>query len=328
MPQTDDPLGLLDFGRNYLDSKGITHYNSVRTEELADTFRAWFHVPPLAKLPDLHALCRRTGIKVTDLPALPNLDGVNVWYEGGKPTIHLREDLLLCRAETTLGHEIREVVETTFVKVRSDYVGLDTSDNDAMNQKSDRFAGCLLMPAAESRALMADLGYDLLLFSRETGRSLPSVLIRAQQLFSETSGLGPVAGIWLFEAPWPKVEAGVSRLSDMSVTLRAHLNGFSIDQGKGQAAKLARLVFPARRSRGSDFEIVRDCLADGRPIAREIRGFDLFRERDYLLVAEPLFVRGRPWRVLVTTVRMDNLHLVRAWRARLDVHAAAIAGRS
>ena len=64
------------------------------------------------------------------------------------------------RAETTLCHEIREVVENVFRRENPAYVGLDTRDNKTMNPESDHFASCLLMQAEASRDAPQANGFD------------------------------------------------------------------------------------------------------------------------------------------------------------------------
>jgi hypothetical protein len=316
--QTDSPRELFEFAREFFSTRQITHHTQVHTDDLADSFRARFRVPSFARLPDLHQLCRRLEVPVTDLPPVSeDLLAANTWLAGDHPSIHLRPDLGTKRAEHSLGHELREVIENAFKRADRDYVGIDTRDNYAMNRESDHFASCLLMPQAESKRLMRELGYDLMLFAQQTTRPLPSVIYRTQSLFSANSGAGPIGGIWLFEAPWSAVAGGKATASDMRVTASARLNGFSMAKRKGQSAELARAAFPSKHSRLAEYELGTSALHSRSPKTECLTGFDMFEEQDFVVAAEPLFVRGTPWRVLLTGIRLDFSRMVKPWLARL-----------
>jgi len=326
MARPDDPLGLLAFARTYLEANRIVHHSQIRTEELADLFRAFFRLPAFARLADLYGLCERLGVALARLPAAtPDLLAVNTWHKAGVPTIHLRPDLDTMRAEHSIGHELREVLEISFKMVNPRYDGLDTSDNKLMNPESDQFASCLLMPSRESKDLFRQLGYDALAFAKETGRPLPSVIVRMQHLFSAKSVEGPVAGLWLFEAPWGTVEAGLTTARELVVRYTARLRGFSLAKSGSQHAQLARRVFPSARASAADFEIVAQAVAEGCPVLATADGFDLWEEHNFEVIAEPLFVRGTAWRVLLAAIRRDSLHFTGPWIERIVDHSQKVA---
>jgi Zn-dependent peptidase ImmA (M78 family) len=318
--KADDPFGLVAFATDFLSARRIVHYSEVRTEELADCFRQFFGVPVFARLPDLNLLCERIGITVDALPVISDeLEAINAWHEDGEPVILMGANLSLRRTETTYGHEIREIIEMSFRRANPKYVALDTDNNKLMNPESDQFASCLLMPAAESRQRMAEIGYDLVRFAGETGRSLESIVLRSQALFSERSGVGPVAGIWLYEVPWRTGPQRLVQLDELAVAYLAHLNGFSTAKGKGQSARLARIAFPKKDARAGANPLAQRALVEGRVQMQLLEGFDIFRARDFFMVAEPLFFRNRPPRVLMTAVRKDTLEQVGPWLERLGV---------
>ena len=95
---------------------------------------------------------------------------------GGETAILLKPDLSTRRAETTLGHEIRELIENAFKRVSPRYVGLDTSDNPAMNLESEQFAALLLMQGQAMHQRLDQIGFDLVRFAGERRRSLSSVI--------------------------------------------------------------------------------------------------------------------------------------------------------
>ena len=319
MAKADDPFGLIAFAGTFLSSRSITHHREVRTEDLADSFRQFFGLPVFAKLADLRALCARLGISVDTFEGeSEDLEAINMWGDGTDPSLVTRSDLTIRRTETSFGHEIREIIEQSFCRADPNYVGLNTSDNRAMNPESDFFSSCLLMPAAESRALLAETGYDMVMFSARTGRSLASVIQRAQALFPQDSTVGPVAGCWLFEAPWRSGRRAAIRWEDIPMAHRAHLNGFSMAKGRSAASEIARLVFPQRGDKVSSFRLAWDALTQGKPRTELLGGFDLFLQRDFFVAAEPLFFRNGPPRVLQTAVRLDTLEVVQAWLERLD----------
>jgi len=229
--QTESSARLLDWSRTFLRDRGIRHHSQVDNEDLAESLRKFLDIPAFVRLPDLLSKCRSLGIVLEDLPPLSDdLFALNGWYDEGAPVILLRPDQAITRYQHSLGHELREVIENAFKRTGLNYRGLDTHDNQRMNPHSDRFASRLLMPTSESIALLAQLGYDLLGFSQETSRSLPSVVVRAESLFSATSPAGPLAGAWLYEAPWPKVKNRKSQLRDLVITQHAFMNGFRVGE--------------------------------------------------------------------------------------------------
>ena len=326
MLKVEEPMGLLDFLRDYLDANNITHHGQVRTDDLAGWFRAWFQVPAFARLTELEDLCARLGVPVHHRAVgSDELLAVNMWYDGAEPTIVLRPDGVTVRLEHSLCHELREVIENGFKRVKPEYVGIDTNDNKAMNPESDQFASCLLMPPAESKQLLRSLGYDLLAFAHETSRALPSIILRTQHLLSSKSEEGPAAGIWLYETPWELVRQGRARPSDLVVRYDARLRGFSLDKNATAETKLARLVFPGKQARAMDAPIVLRAVAEGRTVLESIRGFDLWGERDFEIICEPLFVKGAIWRVLLAAVRRDCLDMIQPWMDRINGPASRAA---
>ena len=183
-----------------------------------------------------------------------------------------------------------------------------------MNATSDRFAGYLLMKTKESDTLLRELGFDLVEFGRQARRSLPSVVMRTRYLYSTKSPLpAPVMGVWLFEAPWELVEAGTATVKELSVSLSAKLSGFTQRNGS-----TTHHVFPLNRARASDFSLVARAGRDRRPYSARITAIGLNDDFDYLAVAEPLFSRGRFWRVLVAAIRADGLPATTEWLNRLN----------
>jgi hypothetical protein len=327
MTPTDTLFGVQDFARGYICDIG--HHRDVHTEHLADSVRAYFSLPAFPTLTDLNGLCVKLGIPVKKLPSAVSMDGVNIWAEQTGPEIYVREDLQLMRAETTLCHEIREVIENAFKRAKPDYIGLNTSDNKSMNHESDHFASCLLMQASASRILLTSLGFDLPAFSRESGRSLPSVVLRLQSLYSINSNeKKPHAGVWLFDAPWELAQAGLANPSDMVAKYQAQLCGFSLKKGGTPQTMLARGLFPAKRSALSEFGFGRAAVENREPMMAEITGFDMFAEQDYVVVAQPIFTRMGPWRGVVVAVRQDGRQLFEPWIKRLQIRSVLRAFQS
>jgi hypothetical protein len=316
----DDNYVLKLFAQSFI--RDIDYAFEVRTEPLAEAFRSWFQLPPFPELGELLSLSRHLSIEVDLLPAsAKGLPAANYWYES--PTIVLREDLSTRYAETSFCHELREVLETTFKRVKPSYAGLDTSDNRVMDPKSERFASALLMQADATDARLAELGFDLPQFAQEKGRSLPSVVLRAQYLYSKDgSRSAPFAGVWLFDAPWEQVQQGEVHLSDLRATYRAHLAGFSMDTRQPRGlARLASAVFPRPGAPVVDYQLAVRALTERRTLVEEVGGFDLF-DRNFVVAAEPFFVGGLPWRVLVAAIRKDCLEMVAPWLDRLWPHAS------
>ena len=311
--------GIQGFAHLFLTTFRIRRHDDIRTEQLAEAFRQIYHLPPFPTLDELRELCERLEIPVDRLPTgSPDLPGANTWHQGGGAAIYLSQDLSRQRAETTICHELREVLENTFKWSKPFYSGLDTADNRRMHQESEHFAGCLLMQARATRERLRENGYDFAEFAREKDRSLPSVILRAQGLYpAGAEEPGPVSGVWLFEAPWERVRQGTATLDLMSLRYRSHLNGFSMNKTGSAEAQLARFAFPRKGMTASELPAVQDAFDSGRPVVHQVAGFDMFGERNFILAAEPFVVGETPWRVLVTAVRTDFSNAVQPWLRRL-----------
>jgi Zn-dependent peptidase ImmA (M78 family) len=309
---------LEDFAQEFLRDRN--HHEQVQTEELAEAFRRWCRLSPFPSLYDLQDLCRRAGVKVADMPiSASGLPGANTWTREDGHSIFLGRNLPMRYVETTLCHELREVIEQTFARVKPSYVGLITHNNREMHAKSERFAGALLMQAEASRARLRHLGYDFAVFAKEKGRSLPSVVVRAQELFSAKFGDGFVGGLWLFELPWSPEVPDLTYASSLRVVQRAHLRGFSLKKNGRGRPQVARSAFPDRESTAQEFESTQAAFKRRRSALVRAGGFDMFQEQDYLVGAEPFVRDGVPWRILMTAVRWDCVELVSPWLRRLNV---------
>src|SRR5688572_7003175 len=119
MAPTDTLFGLEDFVGAYI--RGIGHHRDVHTEHLAEALRTYFSLPTFPTLADLNNLCKRLGVPVKRLPAGVPMEGVNIWAGAAGPEIYVRDDLKIMRLETTLCHEIREVIEQAFKKANPAY---------------------------------------------------------------------------------------------------------------------------------------------------------------------------------------------------------------
>lgn len=314
-------LGSLDeFARQFIAGK--TSHEHVRTEELAEAFRRYMLLPPFPTIRELLRVCGNLRIKVERLPLPMEGSGINVWSRANGHEIYVDDEISLRRAEHTICHELREVLEQTFCRVSPAYQGLDTHDNKRMNPESDHFAACLLMQAEASRDLFRDLGYDVVSFAEQSGRSLSSVIQRAQELFSAKQDEGPTAGIWLFSLPWDERKAGAGvAVANLRVSHLAHLRGFSIGKPRRGMPQPIREAFPRRGSCAAQFEATLAAFRRCRPFVMEADGFDLFGEHDFIVLAEPLISRNVPWQILMAAVRRDCEPQVRPWLARLGRQA-------
>jgi hypothetical protein len=300
---------LHDFAASFIAD--IDNASGVRSEALAEALRSEFGLSNFPSIAELRHLCLKLGVPLHRLPDVgPEVLGGNVAY-GENVAVFLRPDLSPARAETTLCHELREVLENAFSEVKDNYHGRRTSDNTSMNPVSDRFAAFLLMRSDASSARLRELGFDFGQFARETGRSLPSVVRRSQQLFNRDVA-GPVLGTWLFDAPWESARSGNVSAGDFTVRHRAKLCGFTQSRGT-----LSKQILPSSGSSAAEFELTRKALAQCRPLEAHVDGMALAPMLDYVVVAEPFLVSGRPWRLHVTAVRRDCLPLVGGWLARL-----------
>src|SRR5262245_49015568 len=139
-------MDILDFARHFLIHRDVRSYGDVRTEDLAETFREWAGLSPFPTTHDLRLLFGRLGIPVATARLGYDLLGVNVWSRREpNPRVVISDRLVGMRLRSTLGHELREIIENALGRVSSSYRGIQTHDNATMNRKSDRFAACLIL---------------------------------------------------------------------------------------------------------------------------------------------------------------------------------------
>jgi hypothetical protein len=308
---------LEDFALDYLRDKD--HHRDVKTEDLAEAFRAFCGLPPFPTLRHLQSICEKLGIALEELEArVPGLSAINT-STGARHSIYVRRDVSVAHVESSICHELREVIEQTFRRVRPDYEGIETHDNPVMNPRSDHFAGCLLMQGDVTKTMIESLGYDFVAFADRVGRSLSSVIVRAQELYSVSQPIGIVGGVWLFELPWTEVPAQFIPPTALRLSQKAHLSGFSIQSRKKGERSPHGIYFPRRGSVVVDFDIALRAYRSRAPIIALVEGFDLFPDRNFLVAAEPIVSGGVPWRILMTAVRNDYVDRVEPWTARLGV---------
>lgn len=314
---------LQDFAHSFIRDKR-TH-NDIRTEDLAETFRRYFRLSQFPTIHELRDLCWRLNIEISPLPSGLDVSGLNAGGPTGGHEFYLRDDVSLAHYEHTLCHELREVLEQEFIVASSAYTGLDTANNDQMNPESNHFAACLLMQGDASRELLIGLGFDVVAFAYATGRSLSSVIMRAQELFpAKHAAGGVVAAIWLFEAPWAvrRLDQGVA-VMHLEMAHRAHLCGFTIQKARRAGAHVIRHVFPQRGSTAADFDTTLRAFRTRRACLSRVEGFDIFGDRNFIVGAEPILTGPLPWRIVMTAVRTDFERNVQSWLARLGLDSGA-----
>ena len=316
-------LLLDDFAYAFLSDK--RHYSEVRADDLADEFRTFFNLPLFPSIADLTQLCGRLGIPIKPLPAgLGDVSGLNTWSEREGHEIFLSESVTLVHYQHTLCHELREVLEQTFARTHPNYTAMNTHDNKIMNPASDRFAACLLMAGEASRGILREMGFDVVRFASEKVRSLASVIMRTQELFSITEPYSIVGGVWLFERDWDQRDTPGIAMHDMRLQHRAHLGGFSVDKRGPAHARAARGAFPTKGSRVDGFEQTTRAFGTRRPYLMRLGGFDLFHEQDYIVGAEPLMRGPLPMRIVMTAVQTKYERVVAPWMERLSVDTTQI----
>lgn len=171
-----------------------------------------------------------------------------------------------------------------------------------------------------TKARLHGLGYDFVTFGYEVGRSLSSVVLRAQEIYAASQPTGIVGGLWLFQMPWTDAMPDVVPADRMAVAYKAHLSGFSIQSTKNKGlSALLRATFPKKGSTVADFDVTMRVFRTRRAVIKLVEGFDLLRERDYLVAAEAILTGGVLWRILMTAVRSDFVGRVEPWTTRLDV---------
>ena len=297
---------------------------SASEEALAEFTRARFELGPFPRDADLLRVARELGVHTAALPDRAPMDGVNYSHPRSGVAIHVRDDLSRARFETTFGHELREVIESAFRRVDSDYPAIPTHDNRRMNSHSDTFASALLMQKEPSQRLLETLGYDPITFANQTGRSLSSVIVRMQTLFPKGCGLpAPIAGYWLYEPP-VRTARGDSG-SDLVVRQVVVLNGFSLSSAKPASSALARLL-PKRHSSMMDSEDAYTTALLGAPGMRTLPALDMFGTERYIVFTEPI-VRGTvATKVVLVATRAECLPLMSPWLDRVGLLEGARAG--
>ena len=294
----------------------------ISEEDLADAFRQYFNLSLFPSLNELVAVCKRLHITLRRLPPEVPLTGLNTWHPEHGHEIHLRDDGVLARLEHTLSHELREVIEQALGRAWGRYIAIDTSDNRLMNPRSDRFAACLLLDSVATRGRLAQLGFDLVAFAQEKGRSLSSVVLRAQEIYPAKQPPGIVGGVWLFQANWQPTSEDPVCLTDLRLRYKAHLCGFSLSKSSRRPAdRVAREIFPRGDCSADQFEVAARAWLLRKPAIAAIGGFDLFSAHNFIALAEPIMTRGIMRSLLMIAVRREFQRRIEPLLSRLGLEA-------
>lgn len=148
-------------------------------EEAAKTVRRTFGYPS-GPLPNLVALAERSGVIVirTELAAR-ELDGVSRWYEG-QPIVIINTTKSPARSRFDLAHELGHIVLHSYLPA-----GIEESGTlyPKLEAQAHRFAGALLLPAAEfaSDLWLRDLD-ELVSLKQRWQVSVQAMAMRANHL--------------------------------------------------------------------------------------------------------------------------------------------------
>jgi len=306
------------FAAEFLETLNVGE--SAGEEALAEFTRARFELGPFPRDADLHRVLRELGVRTAALPDRAPMDGANYSHPDAGTAIHLRDDLPRARFETTLAHELREVIENAFRQVDRDYPAIPTNDNKRMNPHSDRFASVLLMQKEASQRLFETLGYDPITFASQTGRSLSSVIVRMQTLFPKGCGLAaPIAGYWLYEPPLRTTRR--ASVSELVVRQIALLNGFSLARARPESRALAELL-PMRHASVFRSPDACEAIRSGHAQMRTLPVLDRFGE-SHVVFAEPVTHGSVATKVLLAAIHFDCLPLVTRWFERAGLWEGA-----
>jgi hypothetical protein len=322
---------ILDFARQFLRVREIRSHEDVRTEDLAESFREWAGLPPFPSTGDLMNLCLRLGITLDWAPMPPGMLGANVWLEGRSPWVVVRSGLAGKQRRTTIGHELREVIEIAFGKVRPSYVGLKTHENRVMNPESDHFAACLVLQADATDAALKANGYDFVQFASDRRVALAAVVRRAQEIYSAKSTRGgPTGGLFLFETPWESIGKRDAIFS-MKLKVTAKLSGFSLAKPRSAKALNLRAVFPSGDCQALRFGIVTEALGRRLPVTKFLKlSAPSGGDRWFVAVAEPTFnQQAQPYQVLLSALETDgDWRDLRPWVSRTGASQEIVRART
>ncbi len=149
--------------------------DGVSEEQLAEEFRTVYlqGLPP--NLRTLKAVAASCGIKLSELEKMPeNLRGYHEVY-GDNKSIYFRKGDALSGIQNTILHEIREMMETLFMEVHSDYTPLRTN---ARHIAANRFATAVLLPKSDFENKIYDTGFNVVELSKLYSKSCSQVLLR------------------------------------------------------------------------------------------------------------------------------------------------------
>jgi hypothetical protein len=290
----------------------LTAGEQLRSEMLAEAVRSEYQLGAFPKLPELEELLRRLGIVRHRLVPGSGFPGLNVWAGSAAPEVHIDESARVAFQETTIAHELREVIENACRRASPEYPAVPTHDNRRMNPKSDRFGSYLLMETQASARIFAKVGFDPLTFARQVGRSLPSVVVRMQTLFpGGTEFAAPMAGIWLFDS-----KDGRAAGEDLVARISVSLNGFSAAKSD-RIGVAARVLAPEPRARAGSHPDVRDVVLSRQPSVLRTQAVDLFGDLSYAKIIEPVVRNGDVKAVVFALVHAESLPLMQPWVRRL-----------
>ena len=266
--------------------------DGVSEEQLAEEFRTVYlkGLPP--NLRTLKAVAASCGIKVSELEKMPeNLRGYHEEY-GDNKNIYFRKGDALSGIQNTILHEIREMMETLFMEVHSDYTPLRTN---ARHIAANRFATAVLLPKSDFENKIYDTGFNVVELSRLYSKSCSQVLLRMGEvlqgkLFMYAALYEPDAGNQWHVTYW----TGCSNDTDPDANM---YGGDALFPRKGRTVVPGSLV---------------DLAIQGKKphLAQRITLLDSRDDEGLIALAKPLVLSGVPAKVTLVVLLEQNRDLL------------------
>ena len=268
--------------------------DGVSEEEKADEFRNIYLKGLPLNLRAIRAVAACCGIKLDGLDEMPqNLRGYHEVY-GEERNIYFKNWDTVSGIQNTILHEIREIMETTFVEIDPTYKPLrDTTLHAAAN----RFATAVLLPKSSFNDRVYETGFDIIELAGIYSKSCSQVLLRLGEVLQ--------GKLFLYAAlyePFPEYNAEW-RVTYWTGSLNNEDPEANISGTSGFFPRKGRKVMPG--------SLVDMTIREGKPYLVEyIILADDMEDDGLVAIARPQMIVGHPAKVALVALLARNRKLL------------------
>ncbi len=276
--------------------------HGVSEEEKAEEFRNIYLKGLPLNLKTIRAVAACCGMKLDGLDEMPqNVRGYHEVY-GEERNIYFKNWDTVSGIQNTILHEIREIMETTFVEIDPTYEPLRTT---AVHAAANRFATAVLLPESSFNARVYETGLDIIELAGIYSKSCSQVLLRLGEVLQ--------GKLFLYAALYEP--CAVDKM-DWRVT---YWTGSLNNEDQEANVHGANGLFPRKGRKVMTGSLVDMAIKEGKPyLVERITLADDMEDDGLVAIARPQIIAGQPAKVGLIALLARNRNLLEAQIERIQ----------